>query len=112
MHNPNTDLLFPRRVIQALRDERGEVWMDLVNRVADSEEESTDQMAFILMMVRLDNCSACNADSFRSMHGCSTCAKQALKRFRGTDEELIEMFKASKTEVVQYLLKKSKTMND
>ena len=62
-----------------------------------------ERMAFILMMVRLDGCASCNADSFRAMNGCTNCAKQALKRFRGTDTELIKLFEQAKTEVARHL---------
>jgi hypothetical protein len=106
MYNPDTDLLFPPRVIPILCNERGEAWRDLVARVAASEEESTAHLAFILMMARLNNCTACNADSFRAMQGCTFCSKQALKRFHGTDEELTGLFQEAKAEVEQYLQKK------
>jgi hypothetical protein len=91
-----------------LYDERGEAWRELVTRVAAAKEESVEQLAFILMMVRLNNCVACHADSFRAMHGCTACTKQALKRFRGTDEELAEMFQEARVEVEQYLQKKAR----
>ena len=58
------------------------------------------------MMARMSTCATCNADSYRAMNGCSTCARQALKRFRGSDEELVEMFQAAKNEVDRYIQKK------
>ena len=106
MYNPDTDLLFPGRVIPTLRDQRGEPWQRLVARVGRAEPESVEHLAFILMMARLDGCASCNADSFRAMHGCTACARQTLKRYRGSDEELLELFRAAKRDVETYLNRK------
>ena len=105
MCNSDTDLLFPPRVIPDLRQVRSATWRQLVAKVASTKESSVERMAFILMMVRLDGCASCNADSFRAMNGCTSCAKQALKRFRGTDAELIKLFEEAKTEVARHLEK-------
>ena len=106
MFNPETDLLFPPRAIPALSEERNSAWRELVSAVEKSGQDSPDQIAFILMMARMSICATCNADSYRAMNGCATCAKQALKRFHGSDEELVEMFQASKCEVDRYIQKK------
>ena len=58
--------------------------------------DSLEQMAFVLMMARLNNCTTCNADSFRAMTGCTTCAKQSLKRFHETDEALAALYQAAR----------------
>jgi hypothetical protein len=102
MYNPDTDLLFPPRAIPTLCDERGAVWRDLVTAVEKSGPDSLDQTAFILMMARMSACGTCNADSYRAMNGCSTCAKQSLKRFHGSDDELVEIFQTAKVEVERY----------
>ncbi len=107
MYNPDTDLLFPPRVIPSLSGERGAAWRDLVAAVEKSGPDSLEQMAFILMMARLNSCTTCNADSYRAIHGCTTCAKQALKRFRGPDEELTGLFETARAEVVVFLQKKN-----
>jgi len=106
MVNPNTDLIFPPRGISSLCNERGTAWRDLVTAVEDAGPDSPEQMAFILMMARLNSCATCNADSYRAIHGCTVCAKQSLKRFHGSDEELTKLFETSKTEVVMFLQKK------
>lgn len=105
MYNSDTDLLFPPRIIPDLREARSAEWRKLVARVAVTKDISVERMAFILMMVRLDGCASCNADSFRAMNGCTSCAKQALKRFRGGDAELLKLYEAAKTEVAQYMEK-------
>lgn len=103
MYNSDTDLLFPDRAIPALRDQRGASWRALVSQVNAAGPESIEVLAFILMMVRLDSCVACNADSYRAMHGCTACAKQALKRFRGSDDDLIAQYQSAKVEIEQFL---------
>ena len=107
MYNPETDLLFPPRVVPALRDLRGAAWQGLVTRVLAAGPNSIEQMAFVLMMARLNNCSTCNADSFRAMTGCSTCAKQSLKHFHETDEALAALYQAASTEVELFLQKRT-----
>ena len=109
MYNPDTDLIFPPRVISALSSERSSVWKDLVVLAQNSDSDSPEKVAFILMMARLNNCATCNADSYRAIQGCSTCARQALKRFHGTDEELILLFDAARSEIIRYLESKVQT---
>jgi len=106
MYNPDTDLLFPGRVILTLRDQRGEIWQRLVAHVGDAEPESVEYLAFILMMARLDGCVSCNADSYRAMHGCTACARQTLKRYRGSDEDLVGLYQAAKSDVETHLSRK------
>jgi len=106
MYNPDTDLLFPGRVIPSLHNQRGETWQGLVRRVGAAEPESIEYLAFILMMARLDGCASCNADSFRAMQGCTACARQTLKRYRGSDEELLAQYRAARSDVETYLSRK------
>ena len=107
MYNPETDLLFPPRSLPALRNLRGSVWQNLVTKVLEDGAESVEQMAFVLMMARLNNCTTCNADSFRAMTGCATCATLSLKRFHETDDALVLLFQTARGEVEQYLQKKN-----
>ena len=105
MYNPETDLLFPPRSLPALRELRGEPWRELVTSVREAGPDSLEQMAFILMMARLNNCATCNSDSFRAMNGCTTCAKQSIKRSHETDQALTTIYQAARAEVEQYLQK-------
>ena len=106
MNQIETDLLFPARVIPSLLNERGESWRLLVESILASGPETLEIMAFTLLMVRIGNCTLCNSDSYRAMHGCVQCAKQALHRYRGSDDDLIIQFDIAKTEVRDYLEKK------
>ena len=103
MYNPDTDLLFPPRALQALRDIRCTAWQELVNNVILAGPGSLDQITFILMMARMNNCATCNFASYRAINGCTVCAKQSLKRFREDDNTLICLFQATKTEVEYYI---------
>ena len=107
MYNPETDLLFPARALPALSELRGSEWQELVTSVMEAGPDSHELMAFILMMVRLNNCSTCNADSFRAMTGCIACARQSVKRSHETDHALAALYQADKVEVEQYLQEKS-----
>jgi len=102
MYSTETDLLFPPRAIPGLLDVRGAAWRDLVADVLAVGPDSLKQTAFILMMARISNCITCSADSYRAMNGCITCARQALKRFRGSDDDLIGLFQSAKTEAEKY----------
>jgi hypothetical protein len=103
MYNSDTELLFPLRVAASLSTMRDKEWQDLVERISSPQADLSDQMGFVLMMVRMDGCVGCNADSFRAMKGCTLCARQNIRRFRGSDESLVELFQQSKMEVDQFL---------
>lgn len=110
MYNPDTELLFPLRVAPALGAMRGRDWQLLTERIALAETSVLEQMAFVFMMVRMGGCIGCNADSFRAMKGCTLCARQSIKRYKGTDEELLELFEQTRKEIDIYLAKKSQTI--
>lgn len=101
MYNSDTELLFPIRVIDSLENLRSVQWQQMVNAVKEPEQ----QIAFVLMMVRMSGCLACNADSFRAMRGCTQCARQNIKRFKGSDQDLTELFNQSLRETQAYLQK-------
>ena len=105
MYNDDTELLFPSRVIGELSGLRGEAWESLVNEVKDLPEDSLELLSFVLMMVKIDGCTTCNADSFRAMRGCTQCAILNIRRFRGSDKELLKQFSKAKTEVERKLMK-------
>jgi hypothetical protein len=97
------EILFPPRAIPALHNERGIIWQELVNSVENSGTGSPEELAFILLMARLNNCNTCNANSYRAGSGCITCTRQMLKRFHQTDVDLLACFQATITEVDAYL---------
>ena len=91
------------RVTPSLRNVRDEKWTAIIDHVTAANVSTKDQLAFTLMMVKLDGCINCNTDSFRAMRGCTQCAKQNIKRFRGNDDELFEQYEQARIEIEKYL---------
>lgn len=106
MVNDDTEILFPSRVIPSLQSLRGGEWNHLINEVVKSDPVSHTHLAFVLMMIKMSACNTCSADSFRGMRGCTQCARQTIKRFRGDDEELIRLYNEARQEVIELLSNK------
>ncbi|MGA2111916.1 MAG: hypothetical protein ABSG98_07175 [Anaerolineales bacterium] len=103
MYHEDAEMLFPLRVSHSLRDLRGISWRRLVDRLSRLEEDNPDALAFALMMIRLDGCMTCQADSYRAMRGCTACARQAVLRFRGTDQELVKLYERARKDILVFL---------
>lgn len=88
-------LLFPRNAIPALRRMRGPQWQALVERVIVLPECHEESLAFMLLMIRLNGCLGCETDSYRAMRGCTACAVQTLRRFKGEDAELLDLYESA-----------------
>ena len=88
MYQSDAEIMYPNRVTPALRDLRGEAWQRLVANVLSRTESDDATLAFTLMMIRLDGCLTCHADSYRAMRGCALCAQHTIERYKGTDEQL------------------------
>jgi hypothetical protein len=99
----NNQLLFPHHLIPQLRDVRGAEWSRLVDRVGQVSEEHEESLAFVLMMIRLSGCMACETDSYRAMRGCDACAIQVLRRFKGTDHDLLESYQQALDDVRKHI---------
>jgi hypothetical protein len=97
------ELVFPAGLIPFLLEERGPLWQDLINAAKELSPTSREQAALVLMIARLANCPACNTNTFRATRGCVFCSRQALKRFHGTDEDLIQLYRSSELEVNKFL---------
>ena len=106
MYNSDTELLFPTRVVASLTGQRADAWQALVEKVSGPEGTRLEQTAIVLMMVRLGGCVGCNADSFRAMKGCTACARQTIRRFRGGDQDLIELYQQAYREIEQFIQKR------
>ena len=99
MYNPDTNLLFPPRLLPALADLRSPAWEELVNFVMVATPESPKQVAFILMVARMNNCGSCISDSYRAKNGCTICTIQSLKRLCETDKALTDIFHMTSEEL-------------
>lgn len=100
MYSEN-ELMFPHKVIPSLRKVRGPKWEALVDRLVQLPECHEETLAFMLMMIRLNGCMGCETDSFRAMKGCQTCAHQTLRRYKGSDDELLNVFSSALHDVQQ-----------
>jgi hypothetical protein len=98
----NNELMFPHQSIAALRRLRGPRWQALVERVMQLPEAHEETLALMLTMIRLNTCVACENDSFRAMRGCSACAIQTLRRYKGEDEELLKAYQQALADVHQF----------
>ena len=86
------ELMFPHYAIPAMRGLRGSQWKALVERVMPLPEYHEEKLAFMLLMVRINGCMACETDSYRAMRGCAACAIQTLRRYKGDDDELLDVY--------------------
>ena len=99
-------LLFPHQIIPRLRNVRGPEWAALVDRVMQVAEGHEESLAFVLMMIRLNGCLACETDSYRAMRGCDACTIQILRRYKGADSELINAYRQALEDVHEFLVTK------
>lgn len=103
MYHEDAEMLFPMRVVPSLGDLRGVSWKRLVARISELNEDDPEALAFGLMMIRLGGCLNCQADSFRALRGCTACARQAILRYRGNDQELLRAYEKARKEIQDYL---------
>lgn len=103
MYQSDTEILFPMRVAPYLLDLRGKNWEDLVSDVLREPEASLNQLAFNLLLIRLSGCMTCHTDSYRAMRGCTICATQVIKRFKGDDMDLVSYFDRAKMDIQGYV---------
>jgi hypothetical protein len=102
VYQKDAEVLFPARVIISLRHLRSEKWQQLVEHVLTQPEDSPDALAFSLMMIRLDGCLTCHADSYRALHGCTLCACQTANRFRGADDDLLQLWEVARADILTW----------
>ncbi len=95
-------LLFPHRAIPSLRNLRGPEWQELVEHVLSLPECHEETLAFMLMMIRLNGCLSCETDSYRAMRGCTACTLQTLRRYKGTDQDLIRCFEEALCDIRKF----------
>lgn len=100
---PKAEILFPSPLIPKLRDYRGPKWAELVDRVSALPETDPDNLAFCLLMIRLDGCLKCYSGSYKFMRGCEACAIQSVMQFKGEEEELIELYAQAREDIENYL---------
>ena len=103
MYHSDTEILFPMRVAPTLGDLRDGKWRSLVTKVMKEERASTNQLAFSLLLIRLNGCLTCHTGSYRAIRGCTICASQVIKRFKGNDDDLLYHFEQAKDDVCRFM---------
>ena len=81
---------------------------DLVDDVSLKDPTGIEYSAFVLVMARLSGCVTCTSDSFRAMKGCTQCARQTVRRFRGSDLELTALFQQAQEEITNNIKNRHK----
>lgn len=97
------DLLFPSRAIEPLRKLRGEQWENLINYLVELDQKDPKRVAFVLFMVRMGGCTTCQSDSYRAMRGCILCSTNTIKRYKGTDQILIDLYNEALKDLSKYM---------
>jgi len=108
----NTEILFPPHLLVHLRDLRSEKWRQFVDEVINKPVGDIERVAFIYFMARLSACSTCQGDSLRAIQGCNKCTQQVIKRFKGSDEELIQLAHTYKQEMYGTLTRMVENKSD
>ena len=97
------DLLFPSRAIEPLRKLRGEQWENLIDSLVDLDTIDPERVAFVLFMVRIGGCTTCQSDSYRAMRGCILCSSNTIKRYKGSDQNLIDLYNEAMKDLSKYM---------
>ncbi len=97
------DLLFPSRAIEPLKKLRSEGWDKLIENIIELNPTDTDRVAFVLFMVRLSGCASCQSDSYRAMRGCILCASNTIRRYKGSDKNLIDLYNDAKKDIIKHM---------
>jgi len=103
MYSHETELLFPPKIIPTLKGLRGKDWANLIDQIDHTANFDLDQMAFVLLMVRMNGCMSCSADSYKAMRGCHRCALRSIQRFSGTDLDLKRLYRDALNEIEDYI---------
>ena len=102
---PDSEILFPPRCIQQLRDLRGPKWQDLIERIIYLPHNHEEVLACGYMMIKLGSCLTCDLDSYRASLGCCTCARRTISGFKGDDTSLIVLYGKALSDVRAFVSK-------
>jgi hypothetical protein len=103
VYHSDTEILFPMRVAPGLRDLRGRKWRRLVEEALQASDGEAAQLAFGLLLIRLAGCLTCHPDSYRALRGCTACATHVVRRHRGDDDDLVELYQRAESDIELYL---------
>jgi hypothetical protein len=103
VYHSDTEILFPMRVAPELRELRGRKWRRLVDLALQVPDGDLPQLAFGLMIIRLAGCLTCHPDSYRALRGCTACSTHVVRRHRGDDDDLVELYRRALSDIEAYL---------
>ena len=103
------EIMFPAYVIPELQNSRGPKWQALIERLMSLPETHEEVLAFMLLMIRMNGCMECETDSYRAMRGCNLCALQTLRRFKGSDDQLLSTYHDALRDVQDYMARTGQT---
>jgi len=103
VYHSDTEILFPMRVAPGLRDLRGRKWRRLVEQAMQAPDGDGPQLAFGLLLIRLAGRLTCHPDSYRALRGCTACATHVVRRHRGDDDDLVELYQRAESDIELYL---------
>jgi hypothetical protein len=102
----DNELIFPNYVIPLMRDMRGEKRAKLIDHVLELDEDHPERVGLVLMMVRFNGCMECETDSYRAMRGCTMCTAQMLRRYKGSDDDLLNLYDKALLDVEAWMVEK------
>lgn len=102
MYHEDTEIIFPLRVTPALRDLHGEAWQAVADQAVKAPADGLEAVSFVLAMARVASCHNCNADSFRAMKGCTACAQDAVRRYRGGEKALLKQVEKAQSDMEKW----------
>ncbi len=100
---PDSEILFPHKAIKGLRYLRGSKWQRLMEHILQLPEDHPDVIAFSLLMIRLAECLHCDMGSYKAFLGCQTCSQRIIAGFKGTDDDLLQLYEEAREDVRRYL---------
>lgn len=100
---PTAEILFPLHLLPRLKDLRGPKWQELVSHVMNLPETHPDSLALALMMIRLNECLRCSRESYKYQRGCLACSTQTIVHFKGTDEDLLKLYRQAQRDIQRYI---------
>ena len=103
MYSYDTELLFPPKIIPTLRGLRGRDWANLIDQIDQSVNDDLVQIAFVLLMVRMNGCMTCSSDSYKAMRGCYRCSSLSIHWFPGTYLDLNRLYRDALNEMEDYI---------
>lgn len=108
---PDSEILFPPRCIEQLRDLRGPRWQRLVERIMRLPHNDTEVLAFGLLLIKLGSCLTCDLDSYRASLGCCTCARRTISGFKEDDDKLLGRYNEVLNNVHEYVRQEKRPLS-